>query len=246
MTQIISILNHKGGTGKTTTTLNLGKALNLMGCKILLVDLDAQANLSQSLGVENESNTITDVFSQNLDILPIKEISEFFHLVPASLELSAVEPSLYSNIKSYLLLKKKLEAIQDNYDFVLIDCPPSLGILTQNALIASHKVLITVQAQYLALRGLETVYSLIASIKENLNHSISVLGLVVTQVTHTKLSKEIIQSLRNSFQNKVFETPIRQNVALAEASLNRKDIFTYSPESYGATDYMNLAKEILQ
>jgi chromosome partitioning protein len=246
MALIISILNHKGGTGKTTTTLNLGKALHLLGYKILLMDMDAQANLSQSLGIEAEAATITDVFSHSIEQLPIKEVGEFFHVVPASLELSAIEPSLYSNIKNYLLLKKKLEPIQEDYDFILIDCPPSLGILTQNALIASHKVLITVQAQYLALRGLETVYSLIASIKENLNHSISVLGLVVTQVNHTKLSKEIIQSLKESFQNKVFETPIRQNVSLAEASLNRKDIFSYSPESYGAVDYMNLAKEILQ
>lgn len=107
-------------------------------------------------------------------------------------------------------------------------------------------MLITVQAQYLALKGLETVYGLIASIKENLNHDISVLGLVVTQVNHTRLSKEIIQSLKDSFQDKVFNTPIRQNVALAEASLNRRDIFTYSPQSFGATDYMNLAKEILR
>lgn len=244
MTKIISILNHKGGTAKTTTTLNLGKALHLMGHKILLLDLDAQANLSQSLGVENETNTITEVFNQSLESLPVKEIGEFFHLVPSSLELSAVEPSLYSNIKSYLLLKKKLEAIQNNYDYVLIDCPPSLGILTQNALIASNEVLITVQAQYLALKGLETVYGLIASIKENLNHSISVLGLVVTQVNHTKISKEIIQSLKDNFKDKVFKTFIRQNVALAEASLNRKDIFTYSPESFGASDYMNLAKEM--
>jgi len=246
MTQIISILNHKGGTGKTTTTLNLGKALNLLGYKVLLLDLDAQANLSQSLGIENESQTITDVFSQSLNDLPVIKIGEFFHVVPASLELSAIEPSLYSNIKSYLLLKKKLELIQNEYDFVLIDCPPSLGILTQNALIASHEVLITVQAQFLALKGLETVYSLIASIKENLNHSISVLGLVITQVNHTRLSKEIIQTLKESFQNKVFETPIRQNIALAEASLNRRDIFSYSPESYGAIDYMNLAKEIVR
>lgn len=246
MTQIISILNHKGGTAKTTTTLNLGKALHLLGYKILLIDLDPQANLSQSLGIEDESETITEVFNQSSQNLPIRKIDEFFDLVPASLELSAVEPSLYTNIRSYLMLKKKLEPIQEGYDFILIDCPPSLGILTQNSLIASDKVLITVQAQYLALKGLETVYALIASIKENLNHNISILGLVVTQVNHTKLSKEIIQSLKDSFQNKVFETPIRQNVALAEASLNRKDIFTYSPESYGAIDYMNLAKEMLK
>lgn len=245
MAQIISILNHKGGTGKTTTTLNLGKALHMMGYRILLLDLDAQANLSQSLGVEEEASTITEVFNQSVDELPIKRIADYFHLVPASLGLSEIEPSLYSNIKSYLLLKKKLEPIQDNYDYILIDCPPSLGILTQNALIASNKVLITVQAQFLALKGLATVYNLIDSIKENLNEGISVMGLVVTQVNHTKLSKEIIQSLKETFENKVYETAIRQNVSLAEASLNRKDIFTYSPQSYGAVDYMNLAKEIL-
>lgn len=246
MTQIISILNHKGGTAKTTTTLNLGKALNLLGYKTLLIDLDPQANLSQSLGIEEEQETITEVFNQSLEKLPIKRVGESFHLVPASLELSAVEASLYMNIRSYMLLKKKLEPVQNSYDFILIDCPPNLGIFTQNALIASGQVLITIQAQYLALKGLKTVYSLIASIRENLNHSIAVLGIVVVQVNHTKLNREIIQSLRDNFQDKVFESHIRQNISLAEASLNRKDIFTYSPESYGAVDYMNLAKEILK
>ncbi len=246
MTKIISILNHKGGTAKTTTTLNLGKALNLLGYKILLVDLDAQANLSQSLGVEDEPETITEVFNQTSENLPIKKVEETFHLVPASLELSAVEASLYTNIRSYMLMKKKLESIQNNYDYILIDCPPNLGIFTQNALIASGQVLITIQAQYLALKGLKTVYSLINSIKENLNHNISVLGIVVVQVNHTKLSREIIQSLKDNFQDKVFESHIRQNVSLAEASLNRKDIFSYSPDSYGAIDYMNLAKEIVR
>ena len=246
MAQIMSVFNAKGGVGKTTTTLNLGKALNMMGFRILLLDLDPQANLSQSLGVENEEHTITDVFNQSIDSLPIKKVGDFFHLVPSSLELTAVEPSLYSNIKSYLLIKKRLEPIQEEYDFVIIDCPPSLGILTQNALIASNNVLIIVQAQFLALRGMETVYSLIGSIRDDLNHDISVLGLLVTQVNHTRLSKEIIQSLKERFQEKVFETSIRQNVALAEASLNKKDIFTYSPQSLGAEDYMNLAKEILK
>ena len=244
--KIISVANHKGGCSKTTTALNLGRALSLSGFKILLIDMDPQANLSQSLGVENEQHTITDVFNQKVDALPIKEISPSFHLVPASLELSVVEPSLYSNLKSYLLLKKKLEPIQGAYDFILIDCPPSLGILTQNALIASDSVLITVPAQYLALKGLETIYGLITSVKENLNNGLFVLGLVITQVNHTKLNREITQSLKETFKEKVFETVIRQNVSLAEASLNRQDIFTYSPQSFGAADYMSLAKEIVK
>ncbi len=246
MSKIISILNHKGGTGKTTTTLNLGKALNLLGYRLLLIDLDAQANLSQSLGIEEESQTISESFSNRLDRLPIKVIDEFFHLVPASLDLSAIEPGLYSNINSYFQLKTLLSSTKEDYDFILIDCPPSLGMFTQNALIASDSVLITVQAQYLALKGLDTVYNLIVTIKEKLNQSINVEGLVVTQTNHTKLSKDILTSLRQTFKEKVYATTIRQNVAIAEASAHHKDIFSYSPESFGAIDYMNLAKEILQ
>lgn len=246
MTKIISILNHKGGTGKTTTTQNLGKALNTLGYRVLLIDLDAQANLSQSMGVEEESETISEVFGQKLQQLPIKKISESFHLVPASLDLSAVEPGMYSNINSYFLLKTLLDRVKSDYDFILIDCPPSLGIFTQNALIASNSVLITVQAQFLALKGLDTVHNLITSVREKLNQSISIQGLVVTQTNHTKLSKDIVSSLKETFKDKVYRTTIRQNVAIAEASANRKDIFSYSPESYGATDYMNLAKEITQ
>jgi chromosome partitioning protein len=245
MAKIISILNHKGGTGKTTSTLNLGKALNLLGHRVLLIDLDAQSNLSQSMGVEDEAETISEVFGQKLQQLPIKKITDSFHLVPASLDLSAVEPGMYSNINSYFLLKGLLDSVRDGYDFILIDCPPSLGIFTQNALIASNSVLITVQAQFLALKGLDTVYNLITSVKEKLNQAITIQGLVVTQTNHTKLSKDIVASLKESFKEKVYGTTIRQNVAIAEASAHRKDIFSYSPESFGAIDYMNLAKEIL-
>lgn len=246
MPQIISILNHKGGTGKTTTTINLGAALNRLGFATLVIDMDPQANLSQSLGVEYATPTITELFSSEIDRLPIVSIKDDFDLVPASLQLSAIEPSLYSNIKSYLMLKKHLEYTHDNYDFILIDCPPSLGILTQNALIASNNVLITVQSQFLALKGLETVYSLITSIRENLNPAIDVLGILITQVNHTRLSKEISENLRSTFKDKVFNTCIRQSVSLAEASLNRMDIFGYSPDSFGALDYLQLANEIIE
>lgn len=245
MAKVISILNHKGGTGKTTTTINLGKALSMIGYKVLLIDLDAQANLSQSLGLEEEeTKTISEVFSQKLQELPVKKVSELMYVVPASLDLSAVEPGMYSNINSYFLLKSLITNIQDAYDFILIDCPPSLGIFTQNALIASNSVLITVQAQFLALKGLETVYNLVTSVHEKLNQSISIQGLIVTQTNHTKLSKDIVTLLKERFKEKVFETTIRQNVALAEASANRKDIFSYNSSSYGAIDYMNLAKEL--
>ena len=126
MQKIISILNHKGGTGKTTTSLNLGKALNILGHRVLLVDLDAQANLSQSLGIEEESETIAETFSQKIKSLPVKQIDELLHLVPASLELSAVEPGMYSNVNSYFMLKSLLGELKGEYNFILIDCPPNL------------------------------------------------------------------------------------------------------------------------
>lgn len=246
MGKIISILNHKGGTSKTTTTLNGGKALSILGCKVLVVDLDAQANLSQSLGVDEEEENLAAVFSHKLSTLPIKVIGNNFHLVPASLDLSAVEPSLYSNINSYFILKSLLSPLKDQYDFILIDCPPSLGIYTQNALISSDGVIITVQSQFLAIKGLDTVYNLIETVKEKLNPDIEVWGLVATQTNHTNLSKDILTALRKKFQKKVYATTIRQNVALAEASINRKDIFSYDPLSSGAVDYLNLAKEIIK
>ncbi len=242
--KIISVANHKGGCAKTTSSLNLGRALSILGFKVLLVDIDPQANLSQSLGIENERETISDVFNQKLEHLPVVKVSDTFHLVPASFELSAIE--LQPTINSYFLLKKKLEPIEKDYDYILIDCPPSLGILTQNALIASDSVLITVEAGYFALKGLDTMYGLISSIKENLNNGLFVLGLAITKTTHTNLNKEITQNLKDTFKEKVFETVIRTNVSLAEATLNRKDIFAYSPQSYGAEDYMNLAKEIVK
>jgi len=246
MNKIIAILNHKGGTSKTTTSLNLGAALAKLGHSVLLVDLDPQANLSQSLGIEDGNETISEVFALKIQNLPIKCITETLHLVPASLDLSAIEPGMYSNINSYFLLKGQLDKVKSNYDFILIDCPPSLGIFTQNALIASTHVLITVQSQFLALKGLDTVNNLITTVREKLNDGISVLGLLLTQTNHTRISKDISLALRDTFKEKVFNTTIRQNVAIAEASASRKDIFSYSPESFGAIDYMSLAKEILQ
>ncbi len=246
MNKIIAILNHKGGTSKTTTSLNLGAALAKLGHSVLLVDLDPQANLSQSLGIEDSNETISEVFALKIQNLPIKCITETLHLVPASLDLSAIEPGMYSNINSYFLLKGQLDKVKSNYDFILIDCPPSLGIFTQNALIASTDVLITVQSQFLALKGLDTVNNLITTVREKLNDGISVLGLLLTQTNHTRISKDISHALRDTFKEKVFNTTIRQNVAIAEASASRKDIFAYSPESFGAIDYMSLAKEILQ
>jgi chromosome partitioning protein len=246
MAKIYSILNHKGGTGKTTTTLNLGTALTRMEKRILVIDLDAQANLSQSVGLESDEGTIAQVFERKVSKLPLVHVSKNLFVAPSSLDLSVVEATLYSNFSSYFLLKGLLEQIADDFDFILIDCPPSLGVYTQNALIASDGVIIPVQAQFLSIKGLNTIIDLIQMVKDKLNPRVEVRGLLITQVNHTKLCKDITAGLRAKFGDKVFTTAIRQNVAIAEASLRRQDIFTYGPDSMGAHDYLSLANELTQ
>jgi chromosome partitioning protein len=246
MSSILAVLNHKGGTGKTTTTLNLGKGLSIFSKKVLMVDLDPQANLSQSLGIELEQNTIAEVFEGTLKRLPILSISSGLDLVPASLGLSAIEPSLYSSINSYFILQSQLNYLGDRYDYVIIDCPPSLGMFTQNALIASDGVIVTVQSQFLALKGLATVSDLIDSVRKKLNPSVCIRGLLLTQTNNTNLSKRIADALRQTHSYRVFNTTIRQNVALAEANLKRQDIFSFRPKSTGAQDYLSFAKEIME
>ena len=243
-TMIISVLNHKGGTGKTTTTLNLGKALSLKHKRVLIIDIDAQANLSQYLGIENPERSIYDVFLEGCS-LPILFVSPNFYLVPSTLDLAGVEAKMYANIQNYFRLKRSIEQVKDDYEFIFIDCPPSLGILTQNALIASNYVLITVQAHYFSLKGLTTIYEVVRETKKELNPDLEILGLLVTQTNHTNISRNISRSLKQSFPDKVFETNIRQNVSLTESSALNKDIFSYQPKSYGAEDYFKLANEIL-
>lgn len=240
----IAVVNHKGGVGKTTTTLNLGKALSLLGHKVLIVDIDPQANLSQSLKIEDPERSIYHSITER-SVVPIQPISGNFHIVPASLDLSGAEVKLIAEVNGYFRLKEGLEPVQDDYDYILIDCPPSLGILTINALIAASEVIVVIQSQYLAIKGLATVMDLIEELRKNLNNKLKVLGLLLTQINRTVVSKSIVESVQGSYQDDVFETQIRQNVALVEASTVGQDIFDYDDTSNAAQDYMNLAKEIL-
>ncbi len=241
---IIAIINHKGGVGKTTTTLNLGKALSMCGKKTLVIDIDPQANLSQSIGVEEPDMHVYQAMIDNTP-LPIVNLAENFDLIPADLDLSEAEVKLQNDVNGYFKLRNALKSAKEKYDFILIDCPPSLGILTTNALIAATHILIVVQSEYLAVKGLQTILKLVESARENLNPDLEVAGMLITQINKTVFRQNIAETLRNIYQGKVFQTAIRQNISLAEASSVGQDIFSYSPKSAGAEDYMALAKELL-
>jgi chromosome partitioning protein len=244
--QIIAIVNHKGGVGKTTTTLNLGKALSLQEKKVLIIDLDPQANLSQSVGIEEPEKSITHVLLEGI-ALPIMKISDNFDIIPADLGLSIAETKLITNINGYFKLKNAIHEDKNfSYDYVLIDCPPSLGILTLNAMIAAQNILLVVQPQYLSMKGLDTILNLMDEIKKNIQGDLKLLGLLITQVGRVVVNKVITENIQKQYRDKVFHSQIRQNVALMEASLAKTDIFNHNPKSIGAEDYMNLAKEIIK
>jgi chromosome partitioning protein len=241
---IISVVNHKGGVGKTTTTHNLGKALSLEGKKVLLIDLDPQANLSQASGVETPNASIYKSLCENEDLFVVN-LDKNLDLIPAEINLAEAEIRLQADVNGYFRLRTLLKNILPKYDFILIDCPPSLGILTLNALIASQKAIVVVQAEYLAVKGLQTIFDLIIKLQENLNPNIEILGMLLTQLNHTIFRKEIADTVRNIYEGKVFENGIRQNITLAEATSAGQDVFAFDKHCTGAKDYKALALEIL-
>jgi chromosome partitioning protein len=244
--KIVSVINQKGGTGKTTTTINLGSALSKLGKKILLVDLDPQANLSYSLGLEEPAGTIADVFSGNKNLREILTARDGLTVVPGSNDLVDIEISLVTQSQRESFLKSIL-ADAKGFDYILIDCPPSLSLLTVNALAASDEVLIPLQMEVLTLQGLSQILATVEQIRSAFNPRLKVKGIVVVMYDkRRKLSAEIQEYLQQHVDERVFASRIRLNVKLAEAPSFGQSVLDYDGSSNGAKDYLALAEEFLK
>ncbi len=247
MSYVIAMSNHKGGVAKTTSAVNIGAGLGNLGKKVLLIDIDPQANLTQSLGIQRSEFTIYEAINGSTDELPIVEVTPSLFVVPSSLDLSGAEIEWSSEAGREYLLKEKIDPIAHQFDYVIIDCPPSLGLLTINALTAAHQVFIPLQAEFLATQGVAKLVEVVEKIKKRLNKNLEIGGVFLTQYDKRKiLNRDVAESIKNFFQSKVFNTKIRENVALAEAPSSGLDVFRYNPKSNGATDYHALCREILK
>jgi chromosome partitioning protein len=246
MSKVISISNHKGGVGKTTSAINIGAGLNLLKKKVLLIDLDPQANLTQSLGLINQERNIYGALKGEYKLEPI-EILKGLDIIPSTLDLSGAEIELSSEPGREYILKELIEPLRSSYDFIIIDSPPSLGLLTINSFTASDEILIPLQAQYLALQGLAKLVEVVDKIKGRLNKGLKVGGVFITQYDNRKvLNRDVVDTIQAHFKDEVFNTKIRDNIALAEAPAQGLDIFRYNSKTYGAEDYLALSKEILK
>lgn len=246
MKKIISFCNHKGGVGKTTTTAAVGQALADKGQRVLLLDLDAQANLTSFFFSETEiDSSVYDALRGTLKELPILKVSDRLSLVPSSLELAMAETELSSRLARERIISNLLQPIADDYDYILIDCPPSLGILTTNALAAATDLYIPLTAEALPLQGLKMLEQIVNEVKRSINGQLSISGIIITRYNNRKLNKAVLDAIRAQFGDKVFNTKIRENIAIAEAPLYGESIFKYAPDSNGAKDYSDLTDEIL-
>jgi chromosome partitioning protein len=246
MSKVISISNHKGGVGKTTSAINIGAGLNLLKKKVLLIDLDPQANLSQSLGLINQDKNIYGALRGEYKLEPIT-ILKGLDVIPSTLDLSGAEVELSSEPGREYILKELIDPLRGSYDFIIIDSPPSLGLLTINSFTASDEILIPLQAQFLALQGLAKLVEVVDKIKQRLNKGLIVGGVFITQYDSRKvLNRDVVETIQAHFKDEVFKTKIRDNIALAEAPSQGLDIFRYNSKTNGAEDYLALSKEVLK
>lgn len=250
---VISLAIQKGGSGKTTTAINLAAALQQMGHSVLLLDLDPQANLTQALGLsEEEEPNIYQAFhkaasGQQVALQPMIQEQSGMQLIPATLELAGAELELTSVYGRELLLQQMLKPLSLQYDYVLIDCPPAISMLTVNALVASDYILMPLQAEFLPLKGVLSFMRHFETIQRTLNQKLQILGMIITRFDPRKtMTQEIMEELQKRYQGLLFETHIRTNIRLAQAQAAGQDIFTFDRSSNGAVDYLQLAEEVLK
>lgn len=242
----IAFANQKGGVGKTTSVVNVGAGLSKLGNKVLMIDLDPQANLTYSLRLHSQhlDKSIYNVIRGQIDWHEALISHDGFDILPSSIDLSGADLELANEPARESLLKRILSSVE-GYDYILVDCPPNLGLLTLNAFTAVNEIYIVLQSEYLALHGLSKLMDVIKVVKDRLNDDIEISGIICTLYDGRKnLNREVLGHIKDYFGEKVFNTIIRDNVALAEAPSYHKTIFEYDQKSYGALDYMDLSKEI--
>ncbi len=250
MTKVIAICNQKGGVGKTTTAINLSVYLSLSGKRVLLLDIDPQGNATSGLGINKHDikTSIYDLIINEIDPIgvTVKTGINNLSLIPSTISLTGAEVELVGIMGREYRLKKALSPILNEYDFIIIDCPPSLGLLTVNALTAASSVLIPIQCEYYALEGLSQLVNTVNLVRENLNSNLAIEGVLLTMADfRTNLTNEVIKEVRNFFKEKVYETIIPRNIRLTEAPGFGKPIALYDKNSIGAQKYQDFVNELL-
>lgn len=248
MAKTISIINNKGGTGKTTTALNLGAALKNMGKNVLLIDLDSQCNLTNSLNINQPEKHIGEVLMNKCDMQESILQVEGMSIIPAKNNLLDYEYMINNEPGREFLLKEKLEPL-NHYDYIILDCPPSLGTLSINSMVAAHYYIVTMQAENYAFIGLDRILETAEKVKGRMNTGLKLAGILLIKFQpRTKFGQAVVNSLsnNNNLKNKLFNSYIRQDISLMEAPAFGQSIFEYAPNSRGAHDYMNVAKEFIK
>ena len=249
MTRIIAIVNQKGGSGKTTTAVNLASSLVDLNKKVLLIDVDPQGSASLWMGLKDGGKKLFEMMtgSNNLSsaIVPTKQ--KGLDIIASSPMLSGLEKALANEVGSEMILKNKLKEFESNYDYILIDCPPTLGVLSLNALTAAKEVIVPVEAHVMALHGLVQLMKTINLVRERLNPKLKISGILPCRVDlRTKHSKEVLEQLKSRFDKQIYKSVIRENIKLAEAPLHLKPISRYAKDCHGSKDYQKLAEELCE
>ena len=251
MGRIIAVANQKGGVGKTTTSINLAACLAEKGKKVLAVDMDPQGNLTSGLGVDKDSveKSIYELIIGEVDIKEVinKEVLENLYIIPTSIDLSAAEIELIGVDDKEYILRNAIDQVKDQYDFVIIDCPPSLSMLTINAMTTADSVIVPIQCEYYALEGLSQLIHTVELVKDRLNSKLEIEGVVFTMYdARTNLSLQVVENVKDNLQQNIYKTIIPRNIRLAEAPSYGLPINKYDPKSTGAESYMRLADEVIE